>query len=133
MSRVRDRVRGLAAAAAMGALVSAWPAVASAAQARGDSPDARKRQAVEMCARELRNRARGRDVRVDRTIRSDYRGDRVTWNGYMSVQRSGPDLSVRVACTVAFDEQEPDHQLPDLRRWWRLGRRRRCREPRLLA
>ena len=58
-----------------------------------------------MCARELKDRERGKDVRVDRTIRSDYKGDRVTWSGYMSVQRNGPDRSLRVSCTVAFDGQ----------------------------
>jgi hypothetical protein len=72
------------------------------AQPRGDGPAARERTAVEMCARELRNRENARGVRVDRTIRSDYRNDRVSWDGYMSIRRDGPDLSRRVACVVDF-------------------------------
>ena len=108
MSRERARVRMAAAmlvlaASALGSLALVGPA--GAAQTRGDGPDARKRQAVEMYARELKDRERGKDVRVDRTIRSDYKGDRVTWSGYMSVQRNGPDRSLRVSCTVAFDGQ----------------------------
>lgn len=106
MSRAGARVGIAAAMLTVGALGIAWAAgPAGAAQARGDGPDARKRQAVELCARELKDRERGRDVRVDRTIRSDYKGDRVYWTGYMSVQRSGPDRSLRVSCTVAFDGQ----------------------------
>jgi hypothetical protein len=71
-------------------------------QPRGDGPAARERTAVEMCARELRNRENARGVRVDRTIRSDCRNDRVSWDGYMSIRRDGPDLSRRVACVVDF-------------------------------
>jgi hypothetical protein len=89
---------------AAGILVAALAVTAPAsAQPRGDSPDACKRQAVELCARELQKRERGRNVRVDRTIRSDYGRGQVHWSGYMSVQREGPDRSVRVACTVSFD------------------------------
>jgi hypothetical protein len=55
-----------------------------------------------MCAGELRNREDARGVSVDRTIRSDYRNDRVSWDGYMSIRRDGPDLSRRVAGVVDF-------------------------------
>src|SRR6188474_3145049 len=104
MSRERARVC-MAAAMLVLAASALLVGPAGAAQTRGDGPDARKRQAVEMCARELKDRERGKNVRVDRTIRSDYKGDRVTWSGYMSVQRNGPDRSMRVSCTVAFDGQ----------------------------
>ena len=73
------------------------------AAARADSPSARERTAVEMCARELNQRERGRGSRVDRTIRSDYRSDKVYWDGYMTVQLNGPDRKYRVSCVVNFD------------------------------
>ena len=73
------------------------------AAARADSPSARERTAVEMCARELNQRERGRGSRVDRTIRSDYRSDKVYWDGYMTVQLNGPDRKYRVSCVVSFD------------------------------
>ena len=76
------------------------PAVAAT---RADSPSARERTAVEMCARELSQRENGRGTRVDRTIRSDYRSDKVYWDGYMTVQLSGPDRKYRVSCVVNFD------------------------------
>lgn len=74
-----------------------------AAQARGNSPQDRERTAVQMCARELQDREKGRDTRVSRTIRSEYRNDRVYWDGYMSIRRDGPDITRRVECVVAFD------------------------------
>jgi hypothetical protein len=78
-----------------------WVEPASA-QTRGDSPSERQRTAVEMCARELSRREGGRSVRVDRVLRSDYRRDKVYWDGYMTVQRSGRDPRLRVACVVDF-------------------------------
>ena len=78
-------------------------AAASAAAARGDSPAARERTAVEMCASELAGREKGRDARVERTIRSDYRNGKVYWEGDMTVRRNGPDVTRRVDCVVAFD------------------------------
>ena len=87
---------------------------AGAAQTRGDGPDARKRQAVEMCARELQNRERGRRTCASTGHPLRLQGDRVTWSGYMSVQRNGPDRSLRVSCTVR-STAEPDHQFRELR------------------
>jgi hypothetical protein len=72
------------------------------AASRGDSASERKRTAVEMCARELRQRQNARDVRVDRTIRNDYGKDQVSWSGYMTAQRNGPDGSYKVDCVVDF-------------------------------
>jgi hypothetical protein len=79
------------------------PAVSAVAATRADSPSARERTAVEMCARELSQREGGRGTRVDRTIRSDYRSNKVYWDGYMTVQLSGPDRKYRVSCVVNFD------------------------------
>ena len=87
--------------ATMGVLAAARSVVA--AQSRGDGPQARERTAVEMCARELKDREQGRDAKVSRTIRSEYRNDKVYWDGYMSVRRNGPDVTRRVECVVAFD------------------------------
>ncbi len=56
-----------------------------------------------MCARELQDRENGRDTRVSRTLRSEYRNDWVYWDGYMSIRRDGPDITRRVECVVAFD------------------------------
>jgi hypothetical protein len=95
--RRRARIAAVALAAGVGGAGST-----ALAQPRGDGPAARERTTVEMCARELRNRENARGVRVDRTIRSDYRNDRVSWDGYMSIRRDGPDLSRRVACVVDF-------------------------------
>jgi hypothetical protein len=82
------------------AMAMAGPALA---KSRGGSAEERKRTAVEMCARELKSREQGKNVRVDRTIRSDQRKDTVSWEGYMTVQRSGRDRSVRLSCAVSFD------------------------------
>src|SRR3954469_16189515 len=82
------------------AMAMAGPALA---KSRGDSAEERKRTAVEMCARELKSREQGKKVRVDRTIRSNQRKDTVSWEGYMTVQRSGRDRSVRLSCAVSFD------------------------------
>jgi hypothetical protein len=95
--RRRARIAAVALAAGVGGAGST-----ALAQPRGDGPAARERTTVEMCARELRNRENARGVRVDRTIRSDYRNDRVSWDGYMSIRRYGPDLSRRVAYVVDF-------------------------------
>lgn len=84
-------------------LVLAAARSAIAAQSRGDGSQARERTAVEMCARELKDREQGRDAKVSRTIRSEYRNDKVYWDGYMSVRRNGPDVTRRVECVVAFD------------------------------
>ena len=84
------------------ALVAGLQAASSQAATRGDSPSERKRTAVEICARELRQRENARDVRVDRTIRNSYDNDKVTWQGYMTAQRNGPDRTVQLDCVVDF-------------------------------
>ena len=100
--RRHGNVRLLLALPTVAVLATAFVDPASA-KSRGDSAEDRKRTAVEMCARELKSREKGKSVRVDRTIRSDYRKDTVSWDGYMTVQRSGPDRSVRLSCAVSFD------------------------------
>ncbi|MFO1036428.1 MAG: hypothetical protein U1E45_06260 [Geminicoccaceae bacterium] len=72
-----------------------------AQQLKGDSASSRQRQAVEMCSRELSNRARA-DVSVERTIRNDYKKDTVKFEGDMRIRRKGADEIVRLRCTVAF-------------------------------
>jgi hypothetical protein len=73
------------------------------AQARGDSPASRERQAVDICADELRRREQARDVSVQRILRSDYRDGRVRLDGVMRVRRDGPDRTRRVDCVVDFE------------------------------
>lgn len=88
--------------AAVVLLALSLAAPSATAASRGDSASERKRTAVEMCARELRQQQNARDVRVDRTIRNDYGNDQVSWSGYMTAQRNGPDASFRVDCVVDF-------------------------------
>lgn len=101
MNRIGNAgLAGGMAALMLSLLAPCQPAVAAT---RADSPSARERTAVEICARELSQRENGRGTRVDRTIRSDYRSDKVYWDGYMTVQLSGPDRKYRVSCVVNFD------------------------------
>lgn len=105
MRRRDAHPRLLALALSLAVLVGALASATSpmAAQSRGESSEARERTAVEMCARAFKDRENARDARVERTIRSDYRKGQVSWEGYMTARRDGPDVSRRVACVVAFD------------------------------
>ena len=113
--RRHGNVRLLLALPTVAVLATAFVDPASA-KSRGDLAEDRKRTAVEMCARELKSREKGKSVRVDRTIRSDYRKDTVSWDGLHDrpAQQARPQRAAVLRGELR--RQEPDHPLRDLGR-----------------